>query len=64
MNVIVTFLTPDLRAPSVDHRETSTHDGKPAEFYNAGPKIRGALPQNKFGGQKHAKFGRFFNVRL
>jgi len=31
------------------HRETSPHDGKLAEFNNAGPKIPGALPQKNLG---------------
>ena len=35
---------PLLRAPSADRRETLPHDRKLAEFYNAGPKIRGASP--------------------
>ena len=45
-----------LRGPSVDRRETWPHDQKLSEFYNPSPKIRGALPPKKSGGQKHAKF--------
>ena len=45
---------PDLRAPLADRREILPHDRKLAEFYDAGPKIRGCSPKN--GGQKHAKF--------
>jgi len=34
--------------PSADRRETSTHYRYLAEFYNASPKIRGALPEITF----------------
>jgi len=36
---------PSLRAPSADRRETLPHDRKLAEFYKAGPKIRGPPPK-------------------
>ena len=50
------FISPPyLRAPSADRPETLPHDRKLAEFYNAGPKIRGALPTKKLGG-KTCKF--------
>ena len=55
---------PLLRAPSTDRRETWPHDRKLAEFYNAGPKIRGALPHKKFGGQNMQNFGRFYKTNL
>ena len=45
-----------LRDPSTDRPETLPHDQNLAEFYNLTPKVWGALPQKKFGGQKHAKF--------
>ena len=53
------YSTPDLRAPTADRRETSPNDGKLAEFYNAGPKIPGALPPEKSGGQNMRNFGQF-----
>ena len=46
----------DLRAPSADRRETLPRDRPLVQFYNPGPKILGALPPKKVGGQKHAKF--------
>ena len=38
-----------LRAPSADRRETLPHDRNMGVLYNAGPKIRGALPQRNWG---------------
>ena len=64
------FPTRNLRDHSADYRETLSHDWKPHDwklvlFYNPTSKIRGALPQNKFGGQKHAKFWSILhNLRL
>jgi len=50
-----------LRFPSNDRRETLPHDRKLAAFYNASPKIRGALPPPKKNGAKNLQnFGRFF----
>ena len=44
------FLSPrDLRAHSADRRETLPRDHNVGVLYNAGPKIRGALPPKKFG---------------
>jgi len=44
-----------LRVPSTDRPETLPHGRNLRVFFNASPKIRGALPQ-KIWGQKHAKF--------
>ena len=56
------FISPRvLRGPSADRRETWLHDRKLSEFYNPSPKIRGALPPKKIGGQKHAKFRSILN---
>ena len=50
------FLSPrDLRAPSADRREILPHDRNVGEFYNASPKIRGALPPKEIGGHKTCK---------
>jgi len=38
-----------LRAPSTDRPETLPPGRNLRVFYNASPKIRGALPQKKFG---------------
>jgi len=43
------FSTPNLRAPSADRRQTLPHDRNLVLFYNASPKIRGALPQKILG---------------
>jgi len=53
------FSTRNLRAPSADHRETSPHDRNRCLFYKLTPKIRGALPPKKIGGQNMQNFGRF-----
>ena len=45
-----------LRVPSTDRPENLPPERNLRVFYNASPKIRGALPPKKFGGQKHAKF--------
>jgi len=42
--------------PSTDRPETLPHGRNLAAIYNPTPKIRGALPPKKIGGQKHAKF--------
>jgi len=50
MLVMFFFLSPRvLRGPSADRRETLPHDRKLAGLNNAGPKIRGALPQKNMG---------------
>jgi len=42
---LFSFISPqDLRARSADRRETLSSDQYLAEFYNASPKILGALP--------------------
>ena len=54
---------PYLRAPSADRRETLPHDRKLAEFYNAGPKLRGTLPSpKKMGAKNMQNFGRFYTT--
>ena len=48
--VMFFFISPPLlRAPSADRPETLPRDRKLAEFYNAGPKIRGLSPQKIWG---------------
>ena len=42
------FSTPNLRAPSANHRETSPHDRCLCLFYKLTTKIRGALPQQNW----------------
>ena len=57
MMFFFSFFSPRvLRVPSADRPETLPPDRNLRVFYNASPKIRGALPPKKFGGQKHAKF--------
>jgi len=57
------FISPPyLRAPSADRPETLPHDRKLAEFYNAGPKIRGGSPHKKIGGKNMQIFGRFYTT--
>ena len=54
---LFSFFSPRvLRVPSTDRPETLPHGRNLRVFYNASPKIRGALPPKKLGGQKHAKF--------
>jgi len=54
------FLSPrDLRAPSADRRKTLPRDRNVGEFYNASPKIRGALPPRNWG-PKTCKIRRYF----
>jgi len=43
------FSTPNLRAPSANHRETSPRDRCLCLFYKLTTKIRGALPQHNWG---------------
>ena len=53
------FSTPNLRAPSANHRETSPHDRCLCLFYKLTTKIRGALPLTKLGAKNMQNFGRF-----
>ena len=54
---------PVLQSPSADRRETSPHDRKPAEFYNAGSNIWEALPPKKTSGAKNMQnFCRFYTT--
>jgi len=53
------FSTPNLRAPSANHRETSPHDRCLCLFYKLTTKIRGALPPTKLGAENMQNFGRF-----
>ena len=54
------FLSPrDLRASSADRRKTLPHDRQLGEFYNASPKIRGALPPKKLGAKNMQNSARF-----
>ena len=43
------FSTPNLRAPSADRRQTLPPDRNLVLFYNASPKIQGALPPKNLG---------------
>ena len=51
--------TPNLRAPSANHRETSPHDRCLCLFYKLTTKIRGALNPKKLGAKNMQNFGRF-----
>jgi len=66
MLVMFFFISPSvLRGPSADRPETWPHSRKLSGLNNAGPKIRGALPKKKSGGQKHAKFRSIlYNLRF
>ena len=52
----------DLRAPSADRRETLPHDRNMGALYNAGPKIRGALPSKKLGAKNMQNSARFQTI--
>ena len=56
------FSTPNLRAPSANHRETSPHDRCLCLFYKLTTKIRGALPPKKLGAKNMQNFGRFYTT--
>ena len=56
------FSTPNLRAPSANHRETSPHDRCLCLFYKLTTKIRGALPPTKLGAKNRQNFGRFYTT--
>jgi len=56
------FSSPNLRAPSADHRETSPHDRNLYQFYKLTPKIRGALPPKKLGAKNMQNFSRFYTT--
>ena len=56
------FSTPNLRAPSADRRQTLPHDRNLVLFYNASPKIQGALPQKNLGAKNMQNFGRFYTT--
>jgi len=49
----------DLRAPSADRRDTFPRDRQLGAFYNASPKIRGALPTKKLGAKNMQNSARF-----
>ena len=48
-----------LRAPSADRHETLPHDRNMGVLYNAGTKIRGALPPKKLGAKNMQNSARF-----
>ena len=56
------FSTPNLRAPSANHRETLPHDRCLCLFYKLTTKIRGSLPPNKLGAKNMQNFGRFYTT--
>jgi len=51
-----------LRAPSTDRPETLPHGRNLRVFYNASPKIRGALPQKNLGAKNMQNFGQFWTT--
>jgi len=51
-----------LRVPSTDRPETLPPDRNLRVFYNASPKIRGALPQKNLGARNMQNFGRFWTT--
>ena len=51
-----------LRVPSTDRPETLPPDRNLRVFYNASPKIRGALPQKNLGAKNMQNFGQFFTT--
>jgi len=51
-----------LRVPSTDRPETLPPDRNLRVFYNASPKIMGALPQKNFGAKNMQNFGRFWTT--
>jgi len=60
---IFIFFSPTvLRVPSTERPETLPPDRNLRVFYNASPKIRGALPPKKFGAKNMQNFGRFWTT--
>ena len=51
-----------LRVPSTDRPETLPPDRNLRVFYNASPKIRGALPPKNLGAKNMHNFGRFWTT--
>jgi len=51
-----------LRVPSTDRPETLPHGRNLRVFYNASPKIRGALPQKNLGTKNMQNFGQFWTT--
>ena len=51
-----------LRVPSTDRPETLPHGRNLRVFYNASPKIRGALPPEKLGAKNMQNFGQFWTT--
>ena len=63
MLVMFSFFSPTvLRVPSTDRPETLLPDRNLRVFYNASPKIRGALPQKNFAAKNMQNFGRFWTT--
>ena len=59
----LSFFSPRvLRVPSTDRPETLPHDRNLRVFYNASPKIRGALPQKNLGAKNMQNFGQFWTT--
>jgi len=57
------FISPRvLQGPSAYRPETWPHGRKLAGLNNAGPKIRGALPQKNLGAKNMQNFGRFYRT--
>jgi len=51
-----------LRVPSTDRPETLPPDRNLRVFYNACPKIRGALPPKNLGAKNMQNFGQFWTT--
>ena len=51
-----------LRVPSTDRPETLPHGWNLRAFYNASPKIRGALPQKNLGAKNMQNFDQFWTI--
>ena len=51
-----------LRAASTDRPETLPHGRNLRVFYNASPKIKGALPQKNLGAKNMQNFGQFWTT--
>ena len=63
MFVMFIFFSPTvLRVPSTDRPETLPHGRNLLVFYNASPKIRGALPPKNLGAKNMQNFGQFWTT--
>ena len=59
----LSFFSPRvLRVPSTDRPKTLPPDWNLRVFYNASPKIRGALPPKNLGAKNMQNFGQFWTT--